>query len=92
MTDRRATYGGFQIGPGVFLIWSALWPPRMLTGLLLLALGVGAVAGCRLIGVMLDGGLNSWIMIGLAYEFAVTTMALVGFLRVRTQLQSAMAP
>ena len=64
----------------------------MLTGLLLLALGVGAVAGCRLIGVMLDGGLNSWIMIGLAYEFAVTTMALVGFLRVRTQLQSAMAP
>ena len=35
-TDIRATYGGYQLGVGAFLLWSALAPDRIPSGLLAL--------------------------------------------------------
>ena len=55
ITDVRATYGGFQIGVGAFLIWSALAPPRLSSGLFSLGLAAGSVGLCRLAGVIVDG-------------------------------------
>jgi hypothetical protein len=81
MTDVRATYGGFQIGMGLFLAWTALDPGRIRSGLLLTLLAFGALASSRAIGVTLDGSLNEFHRSGLIFEVAFTALALAAFLK-----------
>ena len=63
-TDVRATYGGFQIGMGAFLLWSAFSSGRRGTeerfriALVLVALSIGAVLASRAIGLVMDGELS----------------------------------
>ena len=75
-TDVRATYGGFQLGMGLFLVWSAGSAERVRPALLLTALSVGAVGLSRAIGLALDGGLNSFHQTGLAFETTLTLFSI----------------
>lgn len=80
LTDVRATYGGFQIGMGLFLFW-CLNPLRVHTGLLLTLLTIGFVFGCRVIGVLIDGDLTETLKGVLVFEGVLTLLTLVLFLR-----------
>lgn len=82
VTDVRATYGGFQIGMGVFLLW-CLTPTRVRGGLLLTLLTVGAVAACRAIGLVIDGAVTSNLQGVLVFEVVLTVVTLVLWLRTR---------
>jgi len=75
LTDLRATYGGFQIGFGIYLCWSALAPSRMPTALLATALVVGCVGLARLLGLLLDAAPSSFHWLGLAFEVPITALA-----------------
>ena len=81
MTDIRATYGGFQIGMGLFLVWAALDPTRIRGGLLLTLLAFGALATSRAIGVALDSSMNEFHQSGLIFEFVFTAVALAAYLK-----------
>ena len=88
-TDVRATYGGLQLGLGAFLLWSALASERFPSALLALSLVAGAMGGCRLLGVLIDGGLGPTMFIGpihigaLVFELATGALAFVAFSRAR---------
>ena len=73
-TDVRATYGGFQIGLGAFLLWSALSADRHRSALLLTALSIGSVFVSRLLGVLIDGDLNDFHRAGLIFESSLTAL------------------
>ena len=83
MTDVRATYGGFQIGMGLFLVWTALDPDRIRSGLLLTLLVFGALASSRAIGLALDASLNAFHQLGILFEVVFTATALAAFLKTR---------
>jgi hypothetical protein len=76
LTDVRATYGGFQIGSGLFLLWAAAEAGRMPLALVLLALTIGAVALARLTGILIDGSPNDFLLAALATEIALTAITL----------------
>ncbi len=84
MTDVRATYGGFQLGSGVFVLWAAADAGRVRLALVLVALTIGAVALSRATGLLLDGSLNGFHLGGLATELTLTVLALVALGRVRS--------
>ncbi|MAG32486.1 MAG: hypothetical protein CL908_16510 [Deltaproteobacteria bacterium] len=83
MTDVRATYGGFQIGMGAFLVWAARAEERHKGALVLVALSIGAVFFSRLAGLALDGELNEFHASGLVTESILTALTL--FVLYRTQ-------
>lgn len=80
LTDVRATYGGMQIGMGLFLFW-CLSPSRVRTGLLFTLLSVGTLAICRCIGIAIDGEFNSGLKAALIFEGVWTAITLILFLR-----------
>ena len=97
ITDIRATYGGLQLGVGAFLLWSALAPDRIPSGLLALGLSAGGVASCRLVGLVVDGGSGPGIgpvhISAFVFEVATMFSALIGFFRTRSgQSPSAAKP
>ena len=75
LTDVRATYGGFQIGLGLFTLWTAADPARVRTGLLLQALTIGAIASCRLTGFAIDGSPNGFLQSAIVTEITLTAIA-----------------
>ncbi len=83
MTDVRATYGGFQIGMGLFLVWTALDTDRIRSGLLLTLLVFGALASSRAIGLALDASLNAFHQLGILFEVVFTATTLAAFLKTR---------
>lgn len=76
LTDIRATYGGFQIGMGVFLLWAAGAEDRMKAGLILIALSIGSLFLSRTLGVLMDGELSPFHAQGLAIESTLTAVTL----------------
>jgi hypothetical protein len=80
LTDVRATYGGLQLGMGLFLFW-CLAPARLRTGLLFTLLSVGALAICRGIGLAIDGDVTSTLRGALIFEVCWTLITLFLFLR-----------
>jgi len=80
LTDVRATYGGFQLGMGLFLVW-CLDATRVRTGLLLSLLTVGGVAISRGIGLLIDGDVTSVLQGTIIFEATLTVIALILFLR-----------
>jgi Domain of unknown function (DUF4345) len=81
LTDVRATYGGFQIGLGLFTIWAAADPERVRIGLVLQALTIGAIASCRLAGFAIDGSPNGFLRSAIATEIPFTALALIALRR-----------
>jgi hypothetical protein len=53
-TDLRATYGGFDLGIGVFLALAALDTDWTRSGLMALALASAGFAGGRLLGILAE--------------------------------------
>lgn len=76
ITDVRATYGGLQIGIGAFLLWAAGDEGRVRTGLLFVAIAIGAVGTSRAIGLALDGEANSFHLSALPFEASITLLSL----------------
>ena len=91
ITDARATYGGFQIGFGAFLLWCALAPQRIPAGLVALGLTAGAIALGRGVGLALDRDLGPTLGIGpvhvsaLVFEIATALLAFLALARSRAQ-------
>ena len=81
LTDVRATYGGFQIGSGLFLLWAAADEARVRTALVLQALTIGAIASCRLVGFAIDGGPNGFLISAIVTEITFTALALFALRR-----------
>ncbi|MGR8949614.1 MAG: DUF4345 family protein [Gammaproteobacteria bacterium] len=75
-TDIRATYGGFQLGFGLFLFHCALSEQRQQFGVLALAIILGAVGLCRGYGILVDGQFSGFHQIGLVFEVTVTLISL----------------
>ena len=75
-TDIRATYGGFQLGFAIFLLWSARSRTRFGSGLVASAILGGSVAGGRVLGLVIDGE-GSWFhSMGLAMEVSLVLTSL----------------
>ncbi len=85
LTDVRATYGGFQIGSGLFLLWSATNPARIRTALVLQALTIGAIGSCRLIGFAIDGSPNRFLLSAIVTEITFTALAVFALRRLPSQ-------
>src|SRR5262245_9121970 len=81
LTDVRATYGGLQIGFGLFLLWAAAEVGRVRLALVLLALTIGAVASCRLTGILIDASANGILVAALVTEIALTAITFVALNR-----------
>jgi Domain of unknown function (DUF4345) len=81
LTDVRATYGGFQIGLGLFTIWAALDTSRVRMAMVLQLLTIGAIASCRIVGFAVDGGPNDFLRSAIATEVSFTVITLVALVR-----------
>lgn len=82
-TDIRATYGGFQLGMGLFLLWSSRSAERYAGGLLLVVLVMGLVLASRALGLLLDGGPNDFHKSALVFESLLTLTSFAVWRRVR---------
>ncbi len=71
LTDLRATYGGFQIGFGLFAFWSCLRPERYAPALLATAAVTGAVGAARLYGLAVDQAPIMFHYIALCLEIPI---------------------
>jgi hypothetical protein len=88
LTDLRAIYGGLQIGLGAFLLWCRSDPARTTAGLLALGLAIGCVGALRVLGLLVDGEVNAFHAVNLAFEAATTGVVLLAMRR-RTSLATA---
>jgi hypothetical protein len=68
LTDLRATYGGLQIGMGLFLVWTAIEPARHRVGLILLGVVLPFVALTRAFGLVVDGKATGGMVGALMFE------------------------
>lgn len=80
LTDIRATYGGLQIGCGLFLLY-CLAPARLRMGLAFSVLSIAAVAGSRLIGLAIDRDVTQTLQITAGLEVALAIVALILLVR-----------
>ncbi|MDJ0848847.1 MAG: DUF4345 domain-containing protein [Myxococcota bacterium] len=85
LTDVRATYGGFQLGMGAFLLWAASDDRRVAPALVLVALSIGAVGTSRAVGLLLDSSVNWFHGLGLATEIVLTALTIFALGRVRSR-------
>ena len=75
LTDIRATYGGIQLGLAVFLYWSSLAQERISSALAATAIIFFFVGACRFYGVIADGELSGFNLIGLSFEIVLTIIS-----------------
>jgi hypothetical protein len=87
-TDVRATYGGLQIGLGLFLLWAAAEDARVRLALVLQVLTIGAVALSRALGILLDGEATGVLLGALAFEVLLTIAAIALLRRVPQAMPS----
>jgi hypothetical protein len=85
LTDVRATYGGFQIGSGLFLLWAVADPARVRTALVLQTITIAAIASCRIVGIAIDGSPNGFLISALASEITFTAIGLFALRRLPDQ-------
>lgn len=74
-TDVRATYGGLELGFGIFLVLCVVRREWIRPGLWALALATGGFATGRLVGVVAEGTINNFMLFFLVLELAVTLLA-----------------
>ena len=75
-TDVRATYGGLELGFGIFLILCVVRREWIRPGLWALALTVGGFAIGRVVGFVAEGTINNFMLFFLVLELAVALLAL----------------
>ena len=83
-TDVRATYGGLELGFGIFLILCVVRREWIRPGLWALALATGGFATGRLIGFLAEGTISNFMLVFLALEVVVTLLAVVLLRRSKT--------
>ncbi|HEX6105472.1 MAG TPA: DUF4345 domain-containing protein [Gemmatimonadales bacterium] len=76
-TDLRATYGGFDLGFGVFLAVCAFRPAWIRPGLAALGLAAAGFAGGRLLGILAEGTASPPMIGFAALEVAIAAGAFV---------------
>jgi hypothetical protein len=76
-TELRAMYGGLELGLGAFFAAAAAKPEWMRPALLAQALGLGAMAGSRLAGIVRDRPAGSLMKALVAAELATAALGLV---------------
>jgi hypothetical protein len=87
-TDVRATYGGLQIGLGLFLLWAAAEDARVRLALVLQVLTIGAVGSSRALGILLDGEATGVLIGALVFEVLLTIAAIALLRRLPPALPS----
>ena len=75
--DVRATYGGLELGFGIFLILCAVRREWVRPGLWALALATGGFAAGRLIGLLAEKTMSNFMLFFLVSEIVVTLLALL---------------
>jgi hypothetical protein len=77
--DARATYGGTQIGVGLFLLWCRGREEAARTGLVLILVWSTCLALSRIYGFLVDGGPGWFNALGVTLEagFAAVAAALL---------------
>lgn len=75
--DFIATYGGFQIGFGIFLFMCLARPERVRLGLLASGCGVAGFGVTRAIGLLVLGDAKPILYGALAFEATCATLAFV---------------
>ncbi len=81
LNELRATYGGMQIGIGLFLMAGARWAVLTRPVLLAQALMLGGLAAGRLVGMALDGLPNGFVQGLLVLETAITVLSVALYQR-----------
>lgn len=81
VTDVRATYGGFQLGVGLYLLWAARDRSRYRAGVLLVAVLFSFIAGSRAYGLIVDGEPTGPMLGAISLELVATVVSW-GILRV----------
>lgn len=89
MTDMRASYGGFQLGFGLFALW-CLKADEIFAGVLCILITVALVAICRVVGLAVDGMVTTSLISALIFELGVTIVALVFAFKVKPEAKSVM--
>ena len=80
LTDLRATYGGLQIGLGLFLFY-CIKPARAKFGLLLAVFFLSCVMLSRLYGLMVDGDITPTLKSATIMELVMAAVALILWFR-----------
>ena len=81
LNELRATYGGLQIGMGLFLLAGIACKSMTRPALLAQALIVGGLASGRLISIALDGLPNAFVQGLVVLESVTALLSLALFLR-----------
>lgn len=79
-TELRAMYGGLQAGLGMLALSGAFSAAMTRPALLALAFLCGGLGSTRLLGLLIDGGISSYTVSGLTFEFLSAGLA-IHFLR-----------
>jgi hypothetical protein len=66
--DMRATYGGVAIGMGLFFALCATRPHWVRPGLVGSMLVIASIAAARVVGLVVDGGPNAFMLLLLSTE------------------------
>jgi hypothetical protein len=74
-TDVRATYGGLQLGLGLYLLWASADVSRLRGALVLLVATVGCVGASRALGMLADGSANGFHLFGISVEITMTLLS-----------------
>ena len=83
--DVRATYGGLELGFGIFLILCAMRRDWIRPGLWALALATGGFAAGRLVGLLAEGTITRFMLSFLVLELLVTLLAVFLLRRAESQ-------
>jgi hypothetical protein len=75
-TDFRATYGGFEIGMGVFLAACALREHWLRPGLVALAWVAAGFGAGRLVGIVVEGTASSLMLLFVVLEWTIAFVTL----------------
>ena len=75
--DLRATYGGLELGFGIFLIICAVKRQWIRPGLWALGLATGGFATGRLVGLVAEKTMSSLMLVCLVLEILVTVLAVL---------------
>jgi hypothetical protein len=73
--DARASYGGTQIGVGLFLLWCRAEPGTARAGLVLIFLFAGCLLLARLYGFVLEGEIDRFNLAGTIAELMLAAVA-----------------
>jgi hypothetical protein len=79
-TELRAMYGGLQAGLGTLALSGALMATLTRPALLAIAFICSGLGSTRLLGALIEGGMSSYTVSGLIFEFLSAGLA-IHFLR-----------